>query len=166
VLGALALAGPAGACVCVDASVEERLDDADAAVVGTVRGFTRPDSEVPVRVLTLDVETRVKGEVPTQDQDSDVRRIFVRTPLNTDCDVTVEAGTTIGLLLTKQPGGAWYATACSVVPAGQLVTEGGEPRGGPIKVAIGAVILGLVLLWALLRRRRGSRPNLPGAPQA
>jgi hypothetical protein len=108
----------------------------------------------------------VKGEVPTQVQDSDVRRIFVRTPLNTDCDVTVEAGTTIGLLLTKQPGGAWYATACSVVPAGQLVTEGGEPRGGPIKVAIGAVILGLVLLWALLRRRRGSRPNLPGAPQA
>jgi hypothetical protein len=32
-------------------------------------------------------------------------------------------------------------------------------------VAIGFVILGLVLLWALRRLRRGTRPHLPGAPQ-
>jgi hypothetical protein len=150
--------------VCAEAPVEERLDGADAAVVGTVRAYAEPDSDVPMRVLTFDVETRVKGEVPSQVPGSEGRRIFVRVPLNTDCDVTVEAGTTTGLLLTKQPGGAWYASACSVVPAGQLVVEAGEPRGGPIKVAIGAVVLALVLLWALLRLRKGSRPQLPGAP--
>jgi hypothetical protein len=149
----------------VDAPVEERLEDADAAVVGTVRAYAEPDPGAPVRVMTFDVETRVKGDVPNQAPGSETRRIFVRVPTNTDCDVTVEPDTTIGLLLTKQPSGAWYATACSVVPAGQLVTEGGEPRGGPIKVVIGAVILGLVLLWALRRLRKGARPDLPGAPR-
>jgi hypothetical protein len=158
------LASPASACVCIDAPVEERLEGADAAVVGTVRAYAEPDSGVPIRLMTFDVETRVKGDVPNQVPGSETRRIFVRVPMDTDCDVTVETGTTIGLLLTKQPAGAWYATACSVVPAGQLVTEGGEPRGGFIKVAIGAIILGLVLLWALRRLRKGSRPDLPGAP--
>ncbi len=130
-----------------------------------MRGYATPDSNVPIRVMTFDVETRVKGDVPNQVPGSDVRRIFIRVPLDTDCDVTVDEGATVGLLLTRQPTGAWYATACSVVPAGQLVTEGGEPRGGPIKVVIGIFVLALVLLWALLRLRRGTRPNIPGAPQ-
>ncbi len=34
-----------------------------------------------------------------------------------------------------------------------------------IKVVVGFVILGLVVLWALRRLRRGTRPELPGAPQ-
>jgi hypothetical protein len=112
---------------------------------------------LPQRFLTIDVEQRVKGDVE--------RRLEVRTPLNTDCDVTAPRDEPIGLLLTSAPDGAWLATLCSVVPAGQLVVEGGEPRGGPIKVAIGAVILALVLLWALRRLRKGSRPELPGAPE-
>jgi len=33
-----------------------------------------------------------------------------------------------------------------------------------VKVAVGLVILALVLLWALRRRRKGVRPDLPGAP--
>lgn len=133
--------------------------------MGKVRSYAaQPDSDVPMRVMTFDVETRVKGDVPGQVPGIDVRRIFVRVPLDTDCDVTVPPGATTGLLLTKQPSGAWYATACSVVSAGLLVTEGGEPRGGPIKVAIGVLILGLVLLWSLRRLRNGSRPDLPGAP--
>jgi hypothetical protein len=150
--------------VCVDAPVEERLDDADAAVVGTVRAYSEPDAGVPMRVMTFDVQTRVKGDVPSQVPGFAGRRIFVRVPLHTDCDVTVRVGTMTGLLLTKQPGGAWYASNCSVAPAGLLVTEGGEPRGGPIKVAIGAAVLAIVLLWALRRLRRGARPDLPGAP--
>jgi len=32
-------------------------------------------------------------------------------------------------------------------------------------VGIGIVILGLVLLWALRRLKRGARPELPGAPE-
>jgi hypothetical protein len=52
-----------------------------------------------------------------------------------------------------------------VVDPGQLVAEGGEPRGGPIKVVVGVAILAVVLLWAFRRLRRGSRPDLPGAPE-
>jgi hypothetical protein len=150
--------------VCADAPVEERLDGADAAVVGKVRSYAVPESDVPIRVMTFDVETRVKGDVPNQVEGADGRRILVRVPLNTDCDVALEPGATTGLLLTQQPGGAWYATACSVVSAGLLVTEGGEPRGGPIKVVIGVLVLALVLLWSLRRLRKGARPDLPGAP--
>ena len=77
-------------------------------------------------------------------------------------DVNEEA--TIGLLLARE-GGGYTANLCSIVGAGELVVEGGVPRGGPIKVVIGLVILGVVLLWALRRLRRGSRPHLPGAPE-
>ena len=154
---ALALAGSAAACVCFEATVEERLDDADAAVVGRVVSEREGElNGLRQLYLTLEVEQRVKGDVE--------RTLEIRTPLGTDCGVDIPRDEPVGLLLTSAPPGTWFATACSVVNPGQLVVEGGEPRGGPIKVAIGAVVLGLVLLWALLRLRKGSRPDLPGAP--
>jgi len=157
-LAALALASPAAACVCVDAPMEDRLDDADAAVVGRVVGERSGElNGLPQLYLTVDVEQRVKGDVE--------RALEVRSPSGTDCDVEVPRDESIGLLLTRAPDGAWLATACSVVNPGQLVVEGGEPRGGPIKVAVGIVILALVLIWALRRLRKGSRPDLPGAPE-
>jgi hypothetical protein len=79
--------------------------------------------------------------------------------------VDVALNKAIGLLLARAPDGTWLASACSVVGPGFLVAEGGEPRGGVIKVGIGIVILVLVLGWALLRLRKGKRPDLPGAPQ-
>ena len=90
--------------------------------------------------------------------------IVVRSPSGSDCDLLVARDEPIGLLLIRAPDGAWLGTACSVVGPGQLVAEGGEPRGGVIKVGIGLVILGLVILWALRRLRRGARPELPGSP--
>ena len=154
---ALALASPAAACVCAEGTVEQRLDDSDAAVVGRVVAEREGElNGLPQRYLTVEVEQRVKGDV--------ARTLEVRTPLRTDCDVDLPRDEPVGLLLTSAPPGTWFATACSVVNPGQLVVEGGEPRGGPIKVAIGAVILALVLLWALRRLRKGSRPDLPGAP--
>ncbi len=137
--------------------MRERLDDADAAVVGRVVS-ERPGELNGLRqlFLTVEVEQRVKGDIE--------RTVEVRTPSGTDCDVDVPRDESIGLLLTQAPDGVWLATACSVVNPGQLVVEGGEPRGGPIKVVIGIVVLGLVLLWALRRLRKGSRPELPGAP--
>jgi hypothetical protein len=164
-LAALAFASPAAACVCTNAPLSERLDQADAAVVGVVRAISEPDSNVPTRVMVFDVEQRVKGDLKGQVDGLGARRILVRTPLNTDCDVSIKLGTTTGLLLTRLPGGGWYATACSIVAPGPLVAEGGEPRGGVIKVGVGIVILALVLAWALRRLRKGSRPDLPGAPE-
>jgi hypothetical protein len=163
----LAFAGDAYACVCLEATVEERLDQADAAVIGRVNGFGSPDSEKPgepIRMMTVDVEQRVKGDVEGQVSGIDATRIFVRVPAGTDCDVTIDTGTTTGLLLTLQADGMWFASACSLVTPGELVAAGGEPRGGVIKVVIGVLILALVLSWALRRKARGTRPSLPGAP--
>ena len=143
--------------MCVDAPLDERLDDADAAVVGRVTAEREGELNGLTQLfLAFEVEQRVKGEVE--------REIEIRTPSGTDCDVEVPRDEQVGFLLTRAPDGAWLATACSVVNPGQLVVEGGEPRGGPIKVVVGAVILGLVLLWALRRLRKGARPDLPGAP--
>jgi hypothetical protein len=143
--------------VCVDAPLSERLDDADAALIGRVVSERQGELKgAPQRFLTVEVDQRVKGDIE--------RTLEVRSPSGSDCDVVVPKDEAIGLLLNRAPDGAYLATACSVVEPGPLVAEGGEPRGGAIKVAIGAVVLGLVLLWALRRLRKGSRPDLPGAP--
>jgi hypothetical protein len=155
---ALLCAADAVACVCADEPMNKRLDDADAAVVGQVVATRRTELRgAPQLLLTIDVEQRVKGRDLGD-------TLAVRTPLQTDCDVTVPRERTVGWLLTKAPGGAYLATACSVVRPATLVAAGGEPRGGAIKVVIGLFILGLVVLWAFRRLRRGARPHLPGAP--
>ena len=143
--------------MCADQSLGDRLEAADAAVVAR---FVEEKGGSPVasrRILTFDVEQRVKGDLHG--------RVDVRSPSGTDCDLEAQPTQVVGLLLTKLPDGEWLGTACSLVDPGELVAAGGEPRGGPIKVVIGIVILGLVLLLALLRLRRGSRPRLPGAPE-
>jgi len=158
VLAALVLAGPASACLCAKVPISQRLDEADAAVVGRIVA-ERP-SEVkgaPVTVLTVEVDQRVKGKLESP--------IQVRSPRQTDCDVEAPMNQTIGLLLTRAPDGAWLASACSVTRPGPLVAAGGETRGGVIKVGIGILILILVLTWALRRLRKGTRPDLPGAPR-
>ncbi|MGH3132859.1 MAG: hypothetical protein ACRDNY_03805 [Gaiellaceae bacterium] len=164
---ALALAGDASACVCVDVPVDERLDQADAAVVGRIVELGAPDptSPEPTRLMTVEVEQRVKGEVRGQVRGVDKTWIVVQVPNGTDCDVTIDTDTTTGLLLTRLPEGTWFASACSVVEPGRLVAAGGEPRGGAIKVVLGVIILAIVLSWALRRRARGVRPRLPGAPE-
>jgi hypothetical protein len=152
------MAADALACACVSEPMSKRLDDADAAVVGHVTSSRRTELRgAPQLLLTIDVEQRVKGRGLGDP-------IVVRSPLHTDCDVRVPRGRTVGWLLTKASDGALIATACSVVGPVKLVAAGGEPRGGVIKVVVGLFILGLVLLWALRRLRRGTRPQLPGAP--
>lgn len=155
-LPSLALAGQAAACVCASQPLDERLDQSDAAVVAR---YVADDARTspPRGVLTFEVEQRVKGDLQGS--------IQVRTPSGSDCELEVQEGQVIGLLLTRMPSGEWLGTACSTVDPGRLVAAGGEPRGGGIKIVIGVVILGLVLLFALYRLRRGSRPDLPGAPE-
>jgi hypothetical protein len=154
----LVTASPAAACVCVDTPLSERLDDADAAIVGRVVAERQGEVRgARVKLLTVEVDQRVKGDID--------RPLVVRSPSGSDCDVEVPKDKAIGLLLTRAPDGTWLATACSVVEPGPLVAVGGEPRGGAIKVGIGIVILAIVLLWALRRLRKGTRPHLPGAPE-
>ena len=144
--------------MCANTPISQRLDESDAAIVGRIVAERPGQVEgAPVTILTVDVDQRVKGKV-----DSTLR---VRSPRGSDCDVEAPMNQTIGLLLTRSPDGAWLASACSVVEPGPLVAAGGEPRGGVIKVGIGIVILTLVLTWALRRLRKGTRPDLPGAPR-
>ena len=155
----LVFAAEAAACVCAQEPMSKRLNDADAAVVGHVVAERRTALRgAPQLLLTVDVEQRVKGRGLSD-------TLEVRSPLQTDCDVDVPRGRSVGWLLTKSPDGELLATACSIVNATDLVAAGGEPRGGAIKVAVGVVILGLVVLWALRRLRRGARPQLPGLPR-
>jgi len=115
------LAAPAGACVCADTPLSQRLDESDAAVVGRVVAERAGDVQgAPVRLLTVDVDQRVKGDVE--------RTLAVRSPRGTDCDVDVPLRKEIGLLLTRAPDGTLLASACSVVEPGPLVATGGEPR--------------------------------------
>lgn len=151
----LALAGEAQACVCAAQPMEERLDDADAAIVGRVTDDQ--EGGLPQRRLTIEVDHRVKGDVG--------ERIGVVSPSGTDCDLPRVHNASIGLLLTRRPDGLWAANACSVVNPGELLAAGGEPRGGAIKVVVGLLFLAVVVSWALRRRARGARPRLPGAPE-
>ena len=112
---------------------------------------------LPQRVLTIEVDQNVKGGLP--------KRVVVWSPSGTGCDLAPKLDTDIGLLLVRSPDGRWVATRASLANPGRLVVIAGEPRGGAIKVVVGLVLLALVVLWALSRRRRGVRPELPGGPQ-
>lgn len=135
----------------------ERLADADAAIVGRAVAFREVTLRgQPTRVVTFEVDYAVKGEFGA--------RVQVSGPLGTDCDLAPPEGEAVGVLLTRTPRGGWASSLCGIVSPSQLVAAGDEPKGGPVKVVIGVAIVAAVLGWALLRRRRGSRPDLPGAP--
>ena len=158
VSAALVLVGVAEACVCQNAPLEERIGQADAAVVARLVGVrTKELNGAPVRLLTFDVEQLVKDDLPD--------RIVVQSPYRSDCDLAPPKGDLVGLLLTRAPNGTWLGSACSTVDARELIASAGEPRGGGIKVVLGILVLAAVLLWAFRRLRRGTRPSLPGAPQ-
>ncbi|MBA3433364.1 MAG: hypothetical protein H0U08_04650 [Actinobacteria bacterium] len=156
--GVLAFTGTAQACVCVAEPLDERVDRADAAVIGRVVGeTTRELNGARQKLLTFEVDQSVKGDVE--------ETLVIRSPSGSDCDLETTKNAATGLLLTRAPDGGWLGTTCSLVTAGELVALGGEPRGGVIKVVLGILILAIVLSWALRRRARGVRPNLPGAPE-
>lgn len=160
VVTALGLAQSAqAACPQQEFSLTQRFDAADAAVVGRVTAVRSGSlNGQPERVVTIDVDQHVKGNLPN--------RIVVWSPTGQgSCDLPSPSSKAFGLLLSRSPDGRWVATGASVVDPGQLVVEGGKPRGGVIKVAVGLVILAVVLLWALRRLKTGKRPDLPGAPQ-
>jgi hypothetical protein len=143
--------------VCAVQPIEDRLDEADAAVVGRIVGPVDGSSDPAQRRLKVDVEQRVKGDVPGE--------LEILAPAGTDCDLPERTNRSIGLLFTREPDGTLVGNLCSIANPGQLVVAGGEPRGGAIKVLLGFAILGLVLLWSFRRLKRGSRPDLPGAPR-
>jgi hypothetical protein len=146
-LAALALAGEAAALECPEATMRERLDAADAAFVGRLVS-SRPVTDGE-RLYRFEVRQLVKGPVGPE--------IEVRAPTLVDAgDNPIPSGTDVGVL--AQLDGATFTTgSCAITHPALLLEEADDPRGGPIKLGIGAVILAAVLayaLWRLQRKRR------------
>ena len=67
--------------------------------------------------------------------------------------VTAGSDVAIGVLAGTANGRLW-TSSCRLVDPGSLMGAADEPKGGPIKLVIGIVILGLVLAYSLRRLKR------------
>ncbi len=61
---------------------------------------------------------------------------------------------TIGVIAAPEKGGRLVTSSCALVDPGSLMGASDEPKGGPIKVVIGLVLLGLVVWYSLRRLKR------------
>jgi hypothetical protein len=63
-------------------------------------------------------------------------------------------------VLATRAGSHLVASSCSLVDPGSLMGATDEPKGALIKVAIGLVILGIVLVYSVRRLRRRREAEL------
>jgi hypothetical protein len=156
VVALLWLAMPAtawGANCRVDESVKDKLDGAEVAFVGRVLSVTRVPGEtgVPTFDYRFTIDRSVKGVTGT--------RATLRAAKLVDIDnqVVAPSNVTIGVL-ARHVGGRLVTNSCALVDPGSLMGASDEPKGGPIKLVIGIVILGIVVVYSLrrLQRRRAA----------
>jgi hypothetical protein len=153
---AASFAASASALTCSTTPLVDRLAESDGAFVGPLLSVRRAPSigGVERRIFRYKVKVEVKGDlgatvdVLTQTGSRGLQQVY---------------GEDAGILMNRV-GGAWVSTICGQTSPAALLATADEPRGTFAKVAIGLVILGLVLLFAVRRLRRGTRPYLPGAP--
>jgi hypothetical protein len=148
----LALAAiPAGrAADCPRSSVKDKLDGAEIAFVGTVRAVTPVGSSggIALADYRFDVLHGVKGDVG--------KHVTLRAAKLVDIDqqeVTAGSKAEIGVLASRE-NGRLVTSSCSLVDPVTLLDASDTPKGGAIKVVIGLVIAGLVVLYSLRRLRR------------
>jgi hypothetical protein len=156
----LAVVAPAsawGANCRVSESVKDKLDGSPVAFVGRVTAVTRvPGSGgVPFFDYRFTVDHAVKG--------LSAKHVTVRATKLVDIDnqVVTPSKVTIGVLAATRPGGVLVTNSCALVDPASLMGASDEPKGGAIKVVIGLVILGIVVLYSLrrLKRRREAMTN-------
>ena len=143
---ALVLAGQAAALECPQATIRERIDEAQAVFVGTLVS-SRPLGDE--RIYRFDVKQAVKGPLGSE--------VEIRAPELVDADdKPVSNGVDAGVF--AQLDGATFTTdSCGLTDPGALLSEADEPRGTWIKVLIGIAILAAALAFSLTRlRRRGT----------
>jgi hypothetical protein len=146
---ALVLVGDAAALTCPQATLRERIDGSDAAFVGRLVS-SRPTAGGE-RLYRFDVAQPVKGPLGSE--------IEVRAPVLVDAaNRPVAVGTDVGVLAVLD-GATFTTDSCSITNPGALLAEADEPRGGWIKLVIGALILGAALAYSLRRLRR-RRPRV------
>ncbi|MDH4346873.1 MAG: hypothetical protein OEW31_11115 [Thermoleophilia bacterium] len=141
--------GSAATLECPSATVAQRLDAADASFVGTIADVRDAGD---ARLYTFDVDQVVRGELGDE--------VTVLAPPLVDANGEAVGGDIdVGVFLELE-GGTYTTDSCGLVDPSLLLAAADEPRGGAIKLAVGMVILAAVLLLALVRYRRGSRPRL------
>ena len=154
---ALLLPSAASAASCTTQSVQDKLAGADIAFVGRVvaqqllpqgRGLPRFD-------YVFTVSHPVKGAPPP--------RVTVRSAKLVDLSgvaLTPTFHEDVGVLAGRIKGGRFVTSSCGLADAVTLLDAGDAPKGGGIKVLIGLLIAGLVILYSVRRvKKRGGAPR-------
>ena len=144
----------ARAASCLDESVKQKLEGADAAFVGRVVAVTPVAGNTGI--ARFDYRFRVDHAIKGALGD----RVTVRAARLVDIDnqvVTAGLNVAIGVVATAA-NGRLVTSSCGLVDPGSLMGAADEPKGGAIKVVIGLVILGAVIAYSVrrLRRRRAA----------
>jgi hypothetical protein len=152
---ALAFVGEAEALTCPEIPFKQRLAGADVAFVG------RLVAERPAgggrRAYRFTVDQAVKGPIG--------REVEVRAARLTDLsDKPLQRDAAVGVLASSLENGSLVTSSCALVDPASLLATADEPRGTWIKIGIGILILGAVLLYSLRRLRRRQAVEYPHAP--
>ena len=154
---ALLLPSAASAASCTTQSVQDKLAGADIAFVGRVVA-QRPLQQangLPQFDYVFTVSHAVKG-VPTA-------RVTVRSARLVDLSgvpLTPTFHEDVGVLAGRVKGGRLVTSSCGLADAVTLLDASDAPRGGGIKVVIGLLIAGLVILYSVRRvKKRGGAPR-------
>ena len=149
---ALLVVGGARAVTCPAIPLEQRLEGADVAFVG--RLLSERPAQGQQRAYRFTIDQAVKGPVG--------REVEVHAVRLTDLgDRRLERDVAVGVLASTAHGGSLVSSSCSLVDPAFLLATADEPRGAWIKVVIGVLILGAVLVYSLRRltRRRALESN-------
>lgn len=154
-VAAVAVAPTAAALDCPNIPLEERLEEADAAFVGELVSQRRASAEGTL--YRFDVKQQIRG---TGGSEVEVR---ADEPLTDAQDRPLTRGIVVGVMAGLD-GATLTTSSCLLTDPAALLAVADEPRGGLIKMVLGLLFTLAIVGWAVSRRRRGTRPELPGPP--
>ncbi len=67
--------------------------------------------------------------------------------------------TAAGILMNRA-NGTWFATRCGITDPGVVLAGVDKPKGNAVRLLIGFVILGAVLLYSIRKVRRRDTPSV------
>jgi hypothetical protein len=108
-------------------------------------------------VYRFDVKQQIRGVGGSEVE------VRAEEPLTDAQDRPLTRGIVVGVL-TGLDGATLTTSSCLLTDPAALLAVADEPRGGLIKIALGILFTLAVVGWAVSRRRRGTRPELPGPP--
>lgn len=154
-VAAVGLVPSAAAVVCPNIPLEERLEDADAAFVGEL--VSQRPASTDGTLYRFDVKQQIRG---TGGSEVEVRADEQLTDAQ---DRPLTRGIVVGVLAGLD-GATLTTSSCLLTDPAALLAVADEPRGGLIKMVLGLLFTLAIVAWAVSRRRRGTRPELPGPP--